>query len=74
MKEFQMSFSDQVNDSLRVDIDQRGYVSIMHKKADGSWEGSGYSAGVWETICEIADKGTRIARAANAEANTEQVK
>jgi hypothetical protein len=43
----------------------------MHKNPDDSWEGHGYAAGVWESICNIATKGQRIYHAAKAEQEVE---
>jgi hypothetical protein len=71
MSEMLFTYQDQVHASLRVRIDEGGNVHIMHKNPDDSWEGHGYAAGVWESICNIATKGQRIYHAAKAEQEVE---
>lgn len=71
MSEFLFTYQDQVHANLRVCVDEGGNVHVMHKKEDGSWEGYGYAAGVWESICAIAEKGLRVRAAAKVEVDAE---
>lgn len=61
MSELQMRYEGNVDATIRVEVDQSGRVTIMHRQADDSWSGKGYPAGYWERIVEISAKGQRMA-------------